>query len=66
MRITDVTTTKLRYELPAPMADAIHYIPDRPLLLVQVHTDAGIVGLGEAAAYGGSMESVESLVVGEL
>ena len=66
MRITDVTTIKLRYELPAPMADAIHYIPDRPLLLVQVHTDAGIVGLGEAAAYGGSMESVESLVVGEL
>lgn len=66
MLITDVTTIKLRYELPAPMADAIHYIPDRPLLLVQVHTDAGIVGLGEAAAYGGFMESVESLVVGEL
>ncbi len=48
------------------MADAIHYMPERPTLLVQVHTDEGIVGLGEAAAYGGYLESVEALVTGEL
>src|SRR5205085_7379956 len=48
------------------MADAIHYMPDRPALLVQVHTDEGITGLGEAAAYGGFMESTEALVTGEL
>ena len=66
MRITDVTTIKLRYEVPVPMADAIHYMPERPLLLVQVHTDDGIIGIGEAAAYGGYMESVEALIVGEL
>ena len=48
------------------MADAIHYMPERPALLVQVHTDEGIVGLGEAAAYGGSLESMEALVLGEL
>lgn len=66
MRITDVTTIKLRYEMPVPMADAIHYMPERPTLLVQVHTDEGIVGLGEAAAYGGFLESTEALILGEL
>jgi len=48
------------------MADAIHYMPDRPTLLVQVHTDEGIVGLGEAAAYGGFLESTEAIIIGEL
>ncbi len=66
MRITDVTTIKLKYDMPVPMADAVHYMPNRPTLLVQVHTDQGIVGLGEAAAYGGFLESTEALVLGEL
>jgi L-alanine-DL-glutamate epimerase-like enolase superfamily enzyme len=66
MQIIDVTTIKLRYEMPVPMADAVHYIPERPTLLVQVHTDSGIVGLGEAAAYGGYLESTEAIILGEL
>jgi len=66
MVITDVTTIKLRYPMDVAMADAIHYMPNRPALLVQVHTDEGIVGLGEAAAYGGFLESTEALVLGEL
>lgn len=43
MIITAVTILKLRYDMPPPMADAIHYMPARPLLLVQVHTDERIV-----------------------
>ncbi|GAC1362782.1 MAG: mandelate racemase/muconate lactonizing enzyme family protein [Herpetosiphon sp.] len=66
MKITDVTTIKLRCPMQVPMADAIHYMPDRPTLLVQVHTDEGLVGLGEAAAYGGFLESIETLITGEL
>ncbi len=66
LRITDVTTIKLKYDMPVPMADAVHYMPNRPTLLVQVHTDRGIVGLGEAAAYGGFLESTEALILGEL
>ena len=66
MKITDVTTIKLRFPMTVAMADAIHYMPDRPALLVQVHTDEGITGLGEAAAYGGFLESTEALVTGEL
>jgi L-alanine-DL-glutamate epimerase-like enolase superfamily enzyme len=64
--ITDVTTIKLRFPMQIAMADAIHYMPERPTLLVQVHTDSGIVGLGEAASYGGYLESMEALVTGEL
>jgi L-alanine-DL-glutamate epimerase-like enolase superfamily enzyme len=66
VQITDVTTIKLKYDMPVPMADAVHYMPDRPTLLVQVHTDEGIVGLGEAAAYGGFLESTEAIILGEL
>ena len=66
MKITDVTTIKLSYTMDRQMADAIHYMPARPTLLVQVHTDAGITGLGEAAAYGGFLESMDALVTGEL
>ena len=66
MIITDVTTIKLRFPMTIAMADAIHYMPDRPTLLVQVHTDEGIVGLGEAAAYGGFLESTEAIITGEL
>ncbi|HEV2067030.1 MAG TPA: mandelate racemase/muconate lactonizing enzyme family protein [Thermomicrobiales bacterium] len=66
MLITDVTTIKLNYAMPVPMADAVHYMPERPTLLVQVHTDQGIVGLGEAAAYGGFLESTEAVILGEL
>ena len=66
MRITDVSTIRLRYTVPTPMADAIHYMPERNLLLVQVATDDGRVGIGEAAAFGGSLESVEAVVLHDL
>jgi L-alanine-DL-glutamate epimerase-like enolase superfamily enzyme len=56
----------LRYEMPIVMADAIHYMPNRNTLLVQVHTDVGIIGLGEAAAYGGYLESTEAIILHEL
>lgn len=66
MKITEVSTIRLRYPMETPMADAIHYMPDRPLLIVQVRTDSGLTGMGEAAAYGGDLESMEALVLGVL
>ena len=66
MRITEVSTLKLRFSVPTPMADAIHYMPERNLLLVQITTDAGLVGIGECAAYGGSLDSMESVVRDDL
>lgn len=66
MKITEISTIRLRYPMDTPMADAIHYMPERPLLIVQVHTDAGLIGMGEAASYGGDLESMEALVLGVL
>ena len=66
MRITEVSTIKLRYVLDVPMADAVHYMPERGLLLVQVGTDEGQVGIGECAAYGGTLDSMEAVVLGDL
>ena len=66
VRITDVDTIKLRLRHGRAMADAIHYMPERPTLLVQVHTDDGIIGLGESAAYGGSLESMARVVLDDL
>jgi L-alanine-DL-glutamate epimerase-like enolase superfamily enzyme len=66
LKIIDVTTIKLNFELPVPMADAIHYMPARPTLLIQVITDDGYIGLGESATYGGFLESIEELIIGEL
>jgi len=48
------------------MADAIHYVPERTALLVKVETDERHVGLGECAAYGGSLESMERVVLDDL
>ena len=66
MKITEVSTIRLRSTMDTPMADAIHYMPERPLLIVQVHTDTGLVGMGEAASYGGDLESMEAFVLGVL
>ena len=66
MKITDVSTIRLSYRMDIPMADAIHYMPERTLLIVQVQTDSGLVGIGEAASYGGDVESMEALVLGVL
>lgn len=66
MKITDILTITLRYSMPTPMADAIHYMPERTALLVQIVTDAGLVGIGECAAYGGSLASMERIVLDDL
>ncbi len=66
MRISEVSTLKLRYPMVTPMADAIHYMPERTALLVQIGTDDGLTGLGECAAYGGSLDSMERVVLDDL
>jgi L-alanine-DL-glutamate epimerase-like enolase superfamily enzyme len=66
MKITDISVIKLSFKVEPPMADAIHLMPARNLVLVQVHTDAGITGMGEAASYGGPMESTETVILNEL
>jgi L-alanine-DL-glutamate epimerase-like enolase superfamily enzyme len=61
-RVVSITTHGVNYPLAAPMADAIHHIPGRAALLVEVACDDGRVGTGEAAIYGGSASVGEALV----
>jgi L-alanine-DL-glutamate epimerase-like enolase superfamily enzyme len=61
-RIAKITTYAVDYPLDAPMADAVHYIPSRTALLVEVTTEAGRVGIGESAIYGGSPGTTEALI----
>jgi L-alanine-DL-glutamate epimerase-like enolase superfamily enzyme len=50
MQITDVRTTLLRYVCDKPIASAGGVIRSRAALIVEVVTDAGILGIGEAGA----------------
>lgn len=71
MRIRDVRATLLRFEGPAWM-DALNVIGERRVVLVEVETDGGIVGLGEADALGAGHlvaaaveQDVKPLLVGQ-
>lgn len=61
-RIAAVTTHLVDYPLDLPMADALHYIPSRAALLVELTSDDGTVGIGESAIYGGSGSVTEALI----
>jgi L-alanine-DL-glutamate epimerase-like enolase superfamily enzyme len=61
-RIASVTTYRVDYPLDAPMADALHYIPSRAALLVEIATDDGTTGIGESAIYGGNGSATEALI----
>jgi L-alanine-DL-glutamate epimerase-like enolase superfamily enzyme len=61
-RAVSITTHAVNYPLAAPMADAVHHIPGRAALLVEVACDDGRVGTGEAAIYGGSASVGEALI----
>jgi D-arabinonate dehydratase len=61
-RVAAVTTYRVDFPLEAPMADALHYIPSRAALLVEVTTEDGTVGIGESAIYGGNGSVTEALI----
>lgn len=64
--IGSITTYAVAYPLAAPMADSLHYISARTALLVELETEDGRVGVGEAAIYGGPASVVETLIHEEL
>ena len=66
MRICDVRTIPVECPLPRPVFDANYIMATKPALLVEVETDAGLVGLGEAAHFGGPLASTKAVIEGEL
>lgn len=66
MKITDVRTIPVEVGLPEPLYDANYTMATKPALLVEVETDQGVVGLGEAAHFGGPMASTAQVIENEL
>jgi len=66
MRITNVRTIAVEVKLPKPVFDANYTMATKPALLVEVETDQGLVGLGEAAHFGGPMASTAQVIEHEL
>ena len=66
MRIRDVRTIPVECKLPQPVYDANYIMATKPALLVEVETEDGLVGLGEAAHFGGPLRSTQTVIEGEL
>jgi len=66
MRIRDVRTIPVEYPLSRPVFDANYIMATKPALLVEVETDEGLIGLGEAAHFGGPLRSTQTVIEGEL
>jgi L-alanine-DL-glutamate epimerase-like enolase superfamily enzyme len=66
MRITDIRTIAVEVKLQQTVFDANYTMATKPALLVEVHTDDGVIGIGEAAHFGGPMASTAQVIEHEL
>lgn len=66
MKITKVETVALAYPTKKPFFNALGKSTQRGCLLVRIYTDSGLVGIGEAAPYGGPMVSTATVIDKEL
>jgi D-arabinonate dehydratase len=66
MKITSVECVPLVYPYEKPIYDALFVASQRQAALVKVTTDTGIVGWGEAASFGGPLESTKVVIEKEL
>ena len=66
MHIADVRTIPLSYQCETPYMSAAGVQVARQALLVEVETDNGLVGIGEAGSAGGPLASTQVVVEHEL
>jgi L-alanine-DL-glutamate epimerase-like enolase superfamily enzyme len=66
MRISDIRCIPLECRLSQRVYDANYIMATKPALLVEVETDEGLVGVGEAAHFGGPLRSTRTVIDGEL
>ena len=66
MQIADVRTIPLSYRCEQPYMSAAGVQMARNALLVEIETDTGLVGLGEAGSAGGPLASTQVVVEQEL
>jgi L-alanine-DL-glutamate epimerase-like enolase superfamily enzyme len=66
MKITDVRTIPLSYRCEKPYMSAAGVQAARNTLLVEIETDNGLIGIGEAGSAGGPLASTQVVVEQEL
>lgn len=66
MKITGIECLPLVFPYGEPIYDAIFKAPHRQAMLVRVHTDEGISGIGEAASFGGPLDSTKVVLEKEI
>jgi hypothetical protein len=66
MNIADVRTIPLSYRCDVPYASAAGVQMARQALIVEVETDTGLIGIGEAGSAGGPLASSQAVVQHEL
>jgi L-alanine-DL-glutamate epimerase-like enolase superfamily enzyme len=66
MKIADIRTIPLSYRCEEPYMSAAGAQMVRSALLVEIETDTGLVGIGEAGSAGGPLASTRVVVEQEL
>lgn len=66
MKITHIECLPLKYDYDVPIYDALFKAAHRQAMLVRVHTDEGVWGIGEAASFGGPLVSTKVLIEQEI
>ena len=66
MKIIDIRTIPLTFRSPNPAMSAGGANAARNALLVEIETDTGLIGLGEAGSAGGPLISTETVIQQEL
>jgi L-alanine-DL-glutamate epimerase-like enolase superfamily enzyme len=66
MKIADVRTIPLSYRCEKPYMSAAGVQAARNALLVEIETDNGVIGIGEAGSAGGALASTQVVVEQEL
>ena len=66
MKIEKVECIPMIYHMKRPIYSGTGRCDERQLLLVRIYTDTGLVGLGEAAPYGGPVQSTQAVLEQEI
>lgn len=66
MKIEKIECIPMIYHMQHPIYSGTGRCDAKQLLLVRIHTDTGLVGLGEAAPYGGPVQSTQMVLEQEI
>ena len=66
MKITRIETIPLVFPYSEPLYDAQFKAGHRQTLIVRIHTDSGLIGIGESGSFGGPLETTKCVIDKEL